>query len=123
MSGRRGVNSTVLRAATDRQTAGHHGRQNATSLVRRNWSVSSRVRGTRTERTGTKLTQLHDASLVTRVSVTKLIGWRAAACSAVQIITSAVNTALVLVSSARLKEIGILIEINGALYSNAYRYL
>ena len=52
--------------------------------------------------TCTKLTQLHDASLVTRVSVTKLIGCRAAVrtvqfanCSSVQFSSSTVNTALV----------------------------
>jgi len=38
----------------------------------------SRVHSKRTEVTCTKLTQLHDTLLVTRVSVTKLIGCRAA---------------------------------------------
>jgi len=50
-----------------------------------------------TELTCTKLTQLHDELLVTRVSITKLIGCRAAGralqFSSVQISSSAVNTA------------------------------
>jgi len=63
---------------------------------------SAAVHSRRTELTGTKLTQLHDALLVTRASVTKLIGCRASVrtlqfvnCSSAQFISSAVNTALV----------------------------
>jgi len=46
----------------------------------------------RTEPTCTKLTQLHDTLLVTSVSVTKLIGCRAAV-HTLQFSRSAVNTA------------------------------
>ena len=43
-----------------------------------NWALSRRAHSRRTELTCTTLTQLHDALLVTRVSVTTLIGCRAA---------------------------------------------
>jgi len=54
----------------------------------------SRVHSRQTELNCTKLTQLYDAWLVTRVSVTKLIGCSAR--TAVQFSWSAVNTALAL---------------------------
>ena len=43
-----------------------------------NWALSRRAHSRRTELTCTTLTQLHDALLVTCVSITTLIGCRAA---------------------------------------------
>jgi len=59
----------------------------------------SAVHSRQTELTCNKLTQLHDALLVTRVSVTKLIGCTAAVCefancNSVQFSSSALYTAL-----------------------------